>query len=235
MDDVLNSHGRYELNVTAKGFAPQRVGFQPGTREKPTPVRVQLEAGHRLRGRVLLADGKPAAKVRVYYNEGEHGNELGGRVDTDADGRFAIDSLPPDCTFTIYSPKGYAPVDDVPLPLDTDEEVVVQLEEAGVVKGHVVDDATGKTLVPYRVRIMVSPNRFPGEPATGMLTSLVEEGLVITGADGKFSFGDFPHDVPMRLIVSSEGYEEQTIDRVLTKPAAQQQPVEVRLKEAADR
>jgi hypothetical protein len=45
---------------------------------------------------------------------------------------------------------------------------------------------------------------------------------VITASDGKFFFGDFPHDVPMQLIVSSEGYEEQTIDRLLTRPAAKQ-------------
>jgi hypothetical protein len=179
-----------------------------------------------------LPDGKPAAKVRVYYNEGEHGNELGGRVDTDAEGRFSLDSLPAECTITIYSPKGCAPFDDVPLQLDTDEEIVIRLEEAGVVQGHVVDDATGKILVPYRIRIMVSPDRFASEPTTGMLTTLVNEGLVITAADGKFFFGDFPHDVPMRLIISSQGYEEQTIDRVITRPAAKQTALEVRLKKS---
>jgi hypothetical protein len=53
-----------------------------------------------------------------------------------------------------------------------------------------------------------------------MLTTLVNEGLVFTGTDGRFFFGDFAHDVPMRLIVSSEGYEERTIDRLITRPAA---------------
>jgi hypothetical protein len=39
-------------------------------------------------------------------------------------------------------------------------------------------------------------------------------------------------DVPMRLIVSSEGYEEQTIDRLITRPAAKQTALEVRLKKS---
>jgi protocatechuate 3,4-dioxygenase beta subunit len=230
LDDILDVNGRYELNVTASAFAPRRVAFQPGTAAQPTPVRVQLAPGHRIRGRVLLAGGQPAAKVRVYYNEGEHGNPLGGRVDTNADGRFSLDSLPSGCTFTIYSPKGYAPYDDRPLPLDGAREVVVMLEPAGMVRGRVFDAATGDVLVPYRVRIMVSPNRRAGEPSTGMLTQLVEEGLVITRRDGEFEFGDFPRGVPMQLIVSAEGYEEQSVDRVITKPASEQQPLEIRLK-----
>jgi hypothetical protein len=179
---------------------------------------------------VQLPDGKPGAKLWVFYNEGEHGNDLGGRVDSDENGRFEVDSLPAGCTFTVYSPKGFAPFHSQQLPLDGEKEVVITLEPAGLVRGRVLDDATGKVLVPYRVRIMVSQNRRPDEPAPSMFSSLVNEGLIITAEEGQFEFGDFPQKAPMQLIVSAEGYEPATVERVLTATADVAKSVDVRLK-----
>ena len=95
LDDTLtlDRAGRYELEVTAPGFVAQIVAFEPGTLDRPAPVLVQLERGHRIRGRVLLPGGKPAAKARVYYNNGENANRLGGRVETDAEGHFTADNI----------------------------------------------------------------------------------------------------------------------------------------------
>ena len=124
-----------------------------------------LETGHRIHGRVALGTGRFAAGVRVFYNHGEHGELTGGSVQTGPDGRFEIDSLPKGCTFTVYSPKGYAPFKDQPLPLDTEAEVPVGLEAASIVRGRVVDAVIRKPVIPYRIRIMISDNRLPGEPA----------------------------------------------------------------------
>ena len=230
LDDVLNASGRYELNVKAKGFAPQRVNFEPGTAQDPTLVRVKLQPGHRIRAKVLLPDGKPAAKVWVFYNDGEHGNELGGKVDADDNGRFEVDSLPPGCAFTVYSPKGCSPYSKRPLPLDGNDEVVIRLEAAGLVRGRVLDSASGKAVVPSRVRIMVSQNRRPDEPAPSLLSSLVNEGLLITSETGDFEFGDLPPKAPMQLIVSADGYEPMTVERVLTEKGDAARPIDVRLK-----
>ncbi|HEV8004309.1 MAG TPA: carboxypeptidase regulatory-like domain-containing protein [Planctomycetaceae bacterium] len=229
LDDVYEIFGRHELGVTAKGFAPRQLSFDPGPPGKPSRLQVALEAGHRIHGRVSLGAGRFAAGVWVFYNHGEHGELIGGRVDAGSDGRFAIDSLPKGCTFTIYSPKGYAPFNERKLPLDTESEVLVTLEAASIVKGRVVDTVTRKPVVPYRIRIMMSHDRHPGEPAPGMLSQLVNEGLIITKSDGEFQFGDFPRGTPLRLMVTADGYQERAVDRVIALPNDQFKPLEIRI------
>jgi hypothetical protein len=231
LDDVYDIFGRHELGVTAKGFAPRQLSFDPGPPGKPSRLQVALEAGHRIHGRVALGAGRFAAGVWVFYNHGEHGGGdlIGGRVDAGADGRFAIDSLPKGCTFTIYSPKGYAPFNDQSLPLDTESEVLVTLEAASIVRGRVVDTVTRKPVVPYRMRIMISHDRRPGDPAHAMPSQLVQEGLIITKSDGEFEFGDFPRGAPMRLMVTADGYQERAVDRVIALPSDEFKPIEIRI------
>lgn len=232
LEDVFDTLGRHELNVKAKGFAPKRTNFKPGSAAEPSRVRVQLERGHSIRGRVLLSDGKPAAKVPVYYNEGEHGNELGGGVATDEEGRFEVDSLPAGCVFTVYSPKGHAPYSKHQLPLDGPDEVVVNLIPEGIVSGRVVDDATGKALVPFRVRVMHSSQRQAGDPSFGLAARPGQEGLVITAPEGGFRFGGYLQGFPLQLVLSSEGYDDVTMPRVLARPEKDFAPLEVRLKKS---
>jgi hypothetical protein len=229
LDDVYDIFGRHELGVTAKGFAPRQLTFDPGPPGKPSRLQVALETGHRIHGRVSLGAGRFAAGVRVFHNHGEHGELTGGDVRTGPDGRFEIDSLPKGCTFTVYSPKGYAPFKDQPLPLDTESEVLVTLEAASIVKGRVVDTVTRKPVVPYRIRIMMSHDRRAGEPAPGMLTQLIQEGLIITTSDGEFEFGDFPRGTPLRLMVTADGYQERAVDRVIAVPNDEFKPIEIRI------
>jgi hypothetical protein len=169
--------------------------------------------------------------VWVFYNHGEQGGGdlTGGRVEAGPDGRFVIDSLPKGCTFTIYSPKGYAPFKDQSLPLDTESEVLVTLEAASIVRGRVVDTVTRKSVVPYRIRIMISNDRRPDEPAPGMFTTLIQEGLIITKSDGEFEFGDFPRGTPLRLMVTADGYQERAVDRVIALPNDEFKPIEIRI------
>ena len=198
-----------------QGLCARQLSFDPGPPGKPSHLQVLLEMGHRIHGRVALGAGRFAAGVRVFYNHGEHGELTGGSVQAGPDGRFEIDSLPKGCTFTVYSPKGYAPFKDQPLPLDTEAEVPVGLETASIVTGRVVDAIIRKPVIPYRIRIMISHDRLPGEPAPGMLTQLMEEGLIITKSDGEFEFGDFPRGTSLRLMVTADGYQANAVDRVV--------------------
>jgi hypothetical protein len=229
LDDVYDIFGRHELAVTAKGFAPQQLSFDPGPPGKPSQLKVTLEPGHRIRGRVVLGPNRYGAGLRVFYARGEHGELIGGDVTTDADGRFAIDSLPKACTFTVYSPPGYAPFHEQALPLDGPDEVLVRLDAAALVRGRVIDALSRQPAVPYRIRIMISRDRRPGEPAPGMWSSLVEEGRVITKGDGEFEFGDLPRGTPLRLMVTADGYQANAVDRVVALTRGEFKPIEIRL------
>jgi Carboxypeptidase regulatory-like domain len=229
LDDVYDIFGRHELGVTAKGFAPQQLSFDPGPPGKPSQLKVTLEPGHRIHGRVVLGPNRYGADLRVFYGGGEHGELIGGDLKTDADGRFSIDSLPKACTFTVYSPPGYAPFHAQALPLDGEAEVTVQLQEAALVRGRVIDALSRQPAVPYRIRIMISHDHRPGEPAPGMWSSLIEEGRVITKSDGEFEFGDFPSGTPLRLMVTADGYQANAVDRVVALPRGEFKPIEIRL------
>jgi beta-lactamase regulating signal transducer with metallopeptidase domain/5-hydroxyisourate hydrolase-like protein (transthyretin family) len=235
LDHVYDMLGRFELFVRAKGFAAREVNFQPGPATKPGRIDVELQRGRTIRARVMLTDGKPAANVPVFFDRGKRPDTTGGEITTDAQGRFSLDSLPPGCTFTIYSPRGYAPFTDRRLPLDGLGEVVVTLDAAGIVKGRVVDAATGKPAIPYRIRLMASHNRRRrGEPAYST-TVLGTEGRVILEPDGQFEFGDLPPGAPLYLKISAKGYVDQSLDRVIAQPDNRFKPLEVRLKKVDPR
>src|SRR5207247_556356 len=160
------------LVVKAKGFAPQRVEFKPGTAAQPATVAVQLEPGHRIQGRVVSESGKPIAKADVFYahNGQLDGFDFGGRAATDAQGRFQFDSLPADAPF-YFRAEGYSEIPEMKLALDGDDEVVVTMRSQGVIKGQIVDAATGKPIPRFIVRIPYTPDPMPGDPAGRGLTS----------------------------------------------------------------
>ena len=105
----------------------------------------------------------------------------------------------------------------------------MRLQEAALVRGRVIDALSRQPAVPYRIRIMISRDRRPGEPAPGMWSSLVEEGRVITKTDGEFEFGDLPRGTPLRLMVAADGYQANAVDRVVALPRGEFKPIEIRL------
>ena len=96
--------------VTAKGFAPQSSRSMPGPPGKPSQLKVTLEPGHRIRGRVVLGPNRYGAGLRVFYAGGERGRTDRRRGDTDADGRFAIDSLAERLHVYHLQPPGLRPL-----------------------------------------------------------------------------------------------------------------------------
>jgi protocatechuate 3,4-dioxygenase beta subunit len=194
VDDVFErSLVGHELVVKAKGFAPQRVQFKPGTKEKPSEITVRMEPGHRIRGRVVDESGKPIAGVRIYHSDGNHsGNmEFGGESTTRADGTFEFDSLPAGAPFS-FEADGYSELESTKLALDGDAQVTVTLQQEGVLRGKVIDAATKQPIKSFNVRITFSPDRQPGDPAHGLsgARATSRDGEHVSNPDGKFLLDD---------------------------------------------
>jgi uncharacterized GH25 family protein len=166
LDNVYRGSIGHELVVRAKGFAPRRVSFKPGTAAHPAPLTMELEPGHRIKGRVVNEAGKPIPGVHVYFAHGHRGAgmDFGGSTTTDGQGRFQFDSLPPSTPFTFVA-DGYSEGSDQELPLDGADEVVVTLKSQGVIKGRVVDAATGRPITRFNVSITFTPDPKPGDPS----------------------------------------------------------------------
>jgi beta-lactamase regulating signal transducer with metallopeptidase domain len=228
LDNLFEGSTGKEVLVRAKGQAPKRVKVEPGPRDQPAEVTIDLEAGHTIKGRVVDEKGKPIAGVMVDFAHGRNAFSDGGRMDTDAQGRFAFDSLPEDSPFG-FSKDGFSAIQDRRLELDGDEEVVVEMTSAGVILGRAVDAKTGKPIKNFVVQITFSPKRQPGDPSGGLASDLVSPGQSFQSAEGLFKLNNLIVDMPLQVTVSAEGYEKQVADLVRAAHPADAQDEELRL------
>ena len=229
LDDVYGGTTGHEFVVRAEGCAPQAVAFKPGPAAAPAVADVALGHGHRVRGRVLDPAGKPVAGVHVAFGEGHNGlggvGGVGGETTTDAEGRFQFTSLPAATLFS-FGKAGYSEIDGRELPIDGKAEHAVTMQPQGVVLGRVMDDASGKPLPRFTVRVTFSPDRREGEPSAG-LPGLLSDGQAFASGKGEFRLGDLVAGMPLQVTVAADGYRKRVVRRVVA--AADAKPTEFRL------
>jgi beta-lactamase regulating signal transducer with metallopeptidase domain len=214
MHNLYRNNVGEEVIVRAAGFAPRRLTVASGPPDRPAEVAIALEAGHRIKGRVVDERGNPLEGVWVYFAHGDHMFSEGGRGTTDADGQFAFDSLPPDATFSFH--KGdYSSIDDRALPLDTTAVATVVMVPAGVLVGRVTDVRTGAPVQTFTVELTHSRTRQPGEPGGPMPSSLNDPGLAYSASDGRFKVGGLVAGMPLQVTVTAPGYEPRVAERVV--------------------
>lgn len=212
--DIFTGFRGANASVRASGFISQSVQLTVGSREAPGETIVQMVKGESIQGRLLKPDGAPAAGIRVYYNGGERGFSLGGRVVTDKEGRFSIDGLPNPCTFTFYTLAPHAPIRDLALPVGGEEEVVVQMEYEGVIRIRAIDKLTNKPIPEYNVQVTFTRDRRPNDPMMPLNTSLSNPGTEILGTVKEFRLGQLPQGMPLQVIVTAKGFAKEVLARV---------------------
>lgn len=229
LDDVFEGSVSHEVIVKAKGFAPQRLAFDPGSRAEPAELDITLSPGHRIRGRVMNERGEGVSDVAVYSHGTRYpDSELGERTTTDHDGRFALDSLPAESPFA-FKKKGYSDMNDLKLPVDGEDEVVVTLKPHGIIRGRVIDAETGEPISPFMVRITFSPDRRADDPKAGLSGARVTTGEKFDTPDGSFELDDFVLGMPLQVTVEAEGYSRQVLRRAVAMAEAEAKSLELRL------
>lgn len=215
LKNLFTQHTGCSITVKAKGFIPQRLPIVPGTAENPAELKVQLQLGRTVKGVVVNPDGTPAAKLRVYYNGGERIDPLGGRVTTDFQGRFELNGLPDDSTVTVYTPREFAPIKRLAVPMDEVNEFRIQLSIGGLIRARAVDSQTKAPISEFNVKLGFCENRHPNDPPTGSISSsMLNPGVNIQGSQKEYRLEGRFVGAMYKLTVSAEGYETKTIDRV---------------------
>lgn len=226
------------LLVKAAGFAPRRVAVPPAAPGEAADLRVALEPGHKVAGRIVDDRGQPVAAVKVFASNEILGDFDGDRRATAADGRFEFDDLPaPDAAptrFEVQHPE-FSALHRHAFPVDAPEPVAVPLEPKGVILGRAVDAGSGRPVAAFTVRVRFSPYREEGDPPAVLeSTRLVDPGLRVEAPDGRFRLGDLANRLPLQVTVEAPGYERTTRDRLVAAPADRARPEEFPLNRADD-
>ncbi|MGH7134883.1 MAG: carboxypeptidase regulatory-like domain-containing protein, partial [Pirellulales bacterium] len=226
LDDLFRNFAGCQIAISAKGFAPAMVDVKPGPANAPAELKVVLEPGHKIAGKVVDEDGKPLAGVWVGWNQNRRG--LHDSTYTDDAGHFELDSLPDDCVFA-FNKQDYSPLNGQQLPLDGEGLVNVILSPQGVIRGKVVDARTGETLHGFRVRLNLPRRRSPNDPRGGIPSELVEPGQAFQASDGSFEIKGLSLRLPVQVMVDADGYEPCINERIECRAPSEATPVEFRM------
>ena len=230
LDDVFEMSGSHSLLVRANGFAPQQLEFTPGTRQDPAELNVTLQAGHRVRGRVIDEQGQPLPGVQVVweFRVDSYVNPWNDSATTGSDGRFQFDSLPAESPFR-FSRKGYSDIERVRLPLDGEDEVQVTMQSEGVIRGRVVDDETGNPVSPFTIRVAGTRDHKPGDVSASNRSDRMAGIEMVPDEDGTFCMASFVRGSFWRLTVEAEGYDPLFVPRIGVTAEKDAETVEFRL------
>src|SRR5579863_835397 len=218
-----------EITIRAKKFAPLRFKVKPGPADEPVKFDIALDKGHTLKGRVKDEAGRPLEGVSVYFGDaGKNPFSDGGQTQTDKQGRFEFDSLPPDCPFT-FMKLGFSQIAERKFHLDTPDVIAVTMSPTGAIQGKVVDITSGKPIRAFNVRITFSPIREPNDPSTGIDGNLIDPGQAFQSELGIFKIGNLLLGMPLQVMVDAEGYEREVWERIVADRPDQVEPVEFKL------
>jgi hypothetical protein len=229
----VQSGDRVTLIVRAEGYAPQQVTVTDEQRRGAAPLSVTLRPGARIRGRVVNQHGQPIPRCRVFFADGNRGfGHIGGHIDADDQGRFSSNSLPPGCDFTFVA-RGYSELTNHKLPLDQQGEVTVTLEPIGMLRGRVLNAATGRPVGEFNVRL-----RFPSDdalqagdkrPSGGISSTRIDPGADFLDREGRFQLDDLGSGVAWELLIQARGYQPLRLPRVIAAPADEAEEFTARL------
>ncbi|MBK9385809.1 MAG: carboxypeptidase regulatory-like domain-containing protein [Planctomycetes bacterium] len=188
-DETLPPGGYLGIEARAPGRALARAA-RVAVEAAPArdAVVLRLGVGGAIRGRVLAADGTPAAGVKLtwraagaepglYYHDEPHEY---GVVFSDADGRFALSDVPPGASLLCVAAAKRPPFDDGPFEVAAGATVEreIRMAEALALRGR-VQDAAGRAVASALVRVTALASAG---------TRFAEEGR--SDAQGEFLFNE---------------------------------------------
>jgi len=190
--------GEYRLRASYHGRYAAEVVVESGTKD----VRIRMREAGRLAGRARGVNGMPVpgaqVRARVSDPSDPNRNENVGWTRTDPDGRFSLDSLPPDRPFQLtITHDAYREATFQGVVAQATERVFVL--DPGVRVAGIVVDADGAPVANAQVFVAGGTNK-----------------SVTTDADGRFEAGGLHEgEIKVTLLESGQGFIK-TEPRVVT-------------------
>jgi protocatechuate 3,4-dioxygenase beta subunit len=230
----------YEVAAVQDGFAPASVKTDALTRDRsPRPVRIVLERGATVLGKLQDPDGKPVRDAELTFTLSQEEVLSGQRLSwssglaekkatSDSAGSFAIPNLVPGQFQLQGRHQGFAPlfVPGIAVPAGTAriDLGALTLERGAAIEGRVTDPA-GVPLSETEVNLSPAP-----DPAAARILdtrTLAEWPVARTDAEGRFRFEDLRQGARFNLRVGHPGYVPAVVHSV---EAPTREPLRIELK-----
>ncbi|MBN1421558.1 MAG: sigma-70 family RNA polymerase sigma factor [Planctomycetes bacterium] len=188
----------------------------PGSGADPAPIEVAPGAGRRLEGTVVDPGGKPIGGVMIRPailsgDISQRAVEIPGQpraIDparTTADGGFALEGLPDGAVVLDLWRDGYSDIRNLEATFDSAMTIV--MKEAGVIRGRVIDAATGAILPAFTVKVS----------GGGVSVSRSGPGQRFASSEGRFVLSDLNQDRPFRVTIEAPGYPSLVRESVIAR------------------
>jgi hypothetical protein len=188
----------------------------------PIQTQVTLSQGGTVGGRISNPKGEPIEGIRIVCltNDGS----LNTR--SDKNGVFVLKNFPPNHRVDVLPPSPYATKRDLFL-TGTDNDIILEYE--GSVRVRAINKTTSEPIPNFNVMLRESPTKKPGDPRPELHPHLANPGTDVVSPTKEFVYSRLTVGSPVQVIVSAEGYEPVTIDRVEAVPVEESKTLDVRL------
>ncbi len=214
--------GSYKIQVSAKGYSTANVDNVKFSEDsKSEPLKIVLQAGLTISGRVTDSSGKPLHGAKVWaFGSGETGY-VSRRTETDEEGRYEIVSLSSGSYKVRTRLKGYSRerTEGVEPPA---EDIDFVLSSGGRIAGRVLDRESGRSVTRFR---------YMTDQAPYSKKILFKYGKEQVSEDGTFETKPLdPGDYA--VTVSADGYAPERVEGIEVESGKTVQ-VDIRLRPAA--
>ncbi len=232
--------GKFDLEITRKGFAKRSVPSIEVAAAQPEPVdlgEIALTPGERVQGFVIDRDGQPVEGVEVFVQDGgptmmimagPGGSAEEAETVTDPAGWFVIDDLGTESRYSFrFSRTGFvaASVNAVEIPQAGPIEVV--LDPASTVSGRVLDPE-GEPIIGARVNMTRTRTMEMG----GSMMQMMMMMDTTSDSEGQFLFED-QEPGSISLSASSSGFQEARLDNLEIPKGENLEEIELPLEKGA--
>lgn len=167
----------------ARSITFEHPGYVPTTRDvsalsqdSQDPTLVRLARGQRISGRILSPSLEPVAGASIEIRNSKPESENRAvELESDADGRFAVDTLPSGSFQVLVFQPGFLPHRGQNIPAGT-EDTTIRLSIGRTFRGRVVDSRTGDPVANATLSVRVQG----------------EDQSTTTGSDGVFQLSGLP-------------------------------------------
>lgn len=221
--------GPVVIKTTATGYAEDTRSLElDASQSSALNVEIVLAAGRDLSGFIVDAEGQAIERAAVFPYVGR--TNIDGWVQTGADGRFLLESMPTEGLRLEVPAKGYLR-GDFPSPSFDDPDQRFTLQPAGTLAGTALDARTGQALNNFRVRF-IQPDLRPGETALGdMDLDWLQNGSTFSQTGGRWTYPKvnlIPGEV-VGVEIRADGYSPALARRAVVAAAPNPDDLVLRL------